>query len=405
MKKALIFGITGQDGSYLAEMLLEKGYEVTGVTRRVSVNTTERISHILHKINIVEGDITDGFNVMRIIEDFKPDEVYSLAAQSHVGTSFSQPNLTWDVTAGGVLNILEAIRHSDRCFDMRFYQASTSELFGKNYDETENGEKFQNEKTQFMPQSPYAVAKMAAHNMVRIYREGYGMHASSGILFNHESERRGEDFVTRKITKWIGGFIGFKEALRREYNLKIFKTEFSEDKIVFKCGVTNQVLSSYPKLRLGNLDASRDWGHAKDYVRAMWMMLQRTDPDDYVIATGEAHTIREFLDAAFCKIDILDWSHCVVIDPEFYRPAEVEYLRGDRTKATDILGWEPEISFKELAFRMVDHDVKTQRLQRSNLQKISTNSSKTRQVHMSDVQEKGKESLAQCPPYNEVEFG
>lgn len=417
MKKALIFGITGQDGSYLAEWLLGRGYEVTGVTRRVSVNTTERISHILPKVNIVEGDITDAFNVMKIIEDAKPDEVYNLAAQSHVGTSFSQPSLTWDVTAGGVLNILEAIRHSDRCSDIRFYQASTSELFGKNYDEKDTGlsllssppkpqmEKYQNEKTQFMPQSPYAVAKMAAHNMVRIYREGYGMHASSGILFNHESERRGEDFVTRKITKWIGKFIAFKESLRKEYNLKIFKTEFVEDKIIFKCGVTDQVLSSYPKLRLGNLDASRDWGHAQDYVRAMWMMLQRSDPDDYVIATGEAHTIREFLDAAFSRVDIMDWNDYVFIDPEFYRPAEVDYLRGDRTKATKVLGWEPEISFEQLAFKMVDYDVQTQRLQRSDIQKIPANSSKTGQVHMSDVQKERQKGMAECPPHTEMEFG
>ena len=434
MKKALIFGITGQDGSYLAEWLLNRGYEVTGVTRRVSVNTTERISHILPKVNIVEGDITDAFNVMKIIEDAQPDEIYNLAAQSHVGTSFSQPSLTWDVTAGGVLNILEAIRHNDRCFDIRFYQASTSELFGKNYDEelvpltsaerkvilnpehnihqSECSDlpkcrkvKYQDENTKFMPQSPYAVAKMAAHNMVRIYREGYGMHTSSGILFNHESERRGEQFVTRKITKWIGKFIAFKESLRREYNLKIFKTEFAEDKIIFKCGVTDKVLSSYPKLRLGNLDASRDWGHAQDYVRAMWMMLQRSDPDDYVIATGEAHTIREFLDASFSRVDIMDWNDYVFIDPEFYRPAEVDYLRGDRTKATKVLGWKPEISFEQLAFKMVDHDVQTQRLQRSDIQKIPANSVKAGQVHMSDVQKERQKGMAECPPHTEMEFG
>ena len=405
MKKALIFGITGQDGSYLAEFLLSKGYEVTGVTRRVSINTTERISHILPKLNIVEGDITDAFNVMRVIEETEPDEVYNLAAQSHVGTSFSQTHLTLDVTAGGVWNILEAIRHSPRCFDMRFYQASTSELFGKNYDETENGEKFQNEKTQFMPQSPYAVAKMAAHNMVRIYREGYGMHASSGILFNHESERRGEHFVTRKITKWVGEFINFKRAVRKEYNLKIIETVFTEDKIMFKCGNTGEVLSKFGKLRLGNLDAYRDWGHAADYVRAMWMMLQRDSPDDYVIATGESHTIREFLDAAFNAVEIEDWSDYVMIDPEFYRPAEVDYLRGCPRKAKSVLQWEPEISFEELAYRMVKHDVKTQGLQRPDLQKVPANSFKTRQIHMSDVQEEGQESMAQCPPHNEMEFG
>ena len=394
MKKALIFGITGQDGSYLAELLLEQGYEVTGVTRRVSVNTTERISHILPRLTIVEGDITDAFNVMRIIEDCKPDEIYNLAAQSHVGTSFSQPSLTWDVTAGGVLNILEAIRHSERCFDIRFYQASTSELFGKNYDESENGEKFQDEQTQFLPQSPYAAAKLAAHNLVRIYRDGYGMHCSSGILFNHESERRGEQFVTRKITKWIGGFVGFKEALRREYNLKIFKTEFSEDKIIFKCGVTNQVLSSYPKLRLGNLDASRDWGHAEDYVRAMWLMLQQDNPDDYVIATGEAHTIAEFLDVAFTAIGSPHWENFVVVDPKFYRPAEVDYLCGCPKKAKKLLGWDLKISFDDLVLRMVANDVKAQGLQRPDLQTVSADGPEEGQTHVSDVQEEGQESLA-----------
>jgi len=241
--------------------------------------------------------------------------------------------------------------------------------------------------------------------MVRIYRDGYGMHASSGILFNHESERRGEHFVTRKITKWIGEFINFKRAVRKEYNLKIIETVFTEDKIMFKCGNTGEVLSKFGKLRLGNLDAYRDWGHAADYVRAMWMMLQQDSPDDYVIATGESHTIREFLDAAFNAVEIEDWSDYVMIDPEFYRPAEVDYLRGCPRKAKSVLQWEPEISFEELAYRMVKHDVKTQGLQRPDLQKIPANSFKTRQIHMPDVQEEGQESMAQCPPHNEMEFG
>ena len=245
-----------------------------------------------------------------------------------------------------------------------------------------------------MPQSPYAAAKLAAHNLVRIYREGYGMHASSGILFNHESERRGEQFVTRKITKWIGGFVGFKEALRREYNLKIFKTEFSEDKIIFKCGVTNQVLSSYPKLRLGNLDASRDWGHAEDYVRAMWLMLQQDSPDDYVIATGGAHTIAEFLDVAFTAIGSPHWENFVVVDPTFYRPADVDYLCGCPKKAKELLGWDLKISFDDLVLRMVASDVKAQGLQRPNLQTVSADGPKKGQAHMSDVQEEGQESLA-----------
>ena len=241
--------------------------------------------------------------------------------------------------------------------------------------------------------------------MVRIYRDGYGMHASSGILFNHESERRGEHFVTRKITKWIGEFINFKNAVRKEYNLKIVETFFTKDKIIFKCGNTGEILSTFGKLRLGNLDAYRDWGHAADYVRAMWMMLQQDNPDDYVIATGESHTIREFLDAAFDAVEMKDWSNYVMIDPEFYRPAEVDYLCGCSDKAKEAIGWEPEISFKELAYRMVKHDVKTQGLQRPDIQKIPANSAEARQAHMSDVQKEGQETMAECPPHNEMEFG
>lgn len=411
MKKALIFGITGQDGSYLAEWLLERGYEVTGVTRRVSVNTTERISHILPRLTIVEGDITDAFSVMKIIEESKPDEIYNLAAQSHVGTSFSQPSLTWDVTAGGVLNILEAIRHSDRCFDIRFYQASTSELFGKNYDEElvpltsaeRKGEcsdlpkcrkvKYQDENTKFMPQSPYAVAKMAAHNMVRIYREGYGMHTSSGILFNHESERRGEQFVTRKITKWIGEFVAWVDRTSKKFKLGEevgFAASLDDDYIV----CTQDASMKFPKLRLGNLHASRDWGHAEDYVRAMWMMLQRSDPDDYVIATGEAHTIAEFLDVAFTAIGSPHWENFVVVDSKFYRPAEVDYLCGCPKKAKETLGWDLKVSFDELVLRMVASDVKAQGLQRPDLQTVSADGPEEGQTYMSDVQEEGQESLA-----------
>lgn len=393
MKKALIFGITGQDGSYLAELLLEEGYEVTGVTRRVSVNTTERISHILPRLTIVEGDITDAFNVMRIIEDCKPDEIYNLAAQSHVGTSFSQPSLTWDVTAGGVLNILEAIRHSERCFDIRFYQASTSELFGKNYDESENGEKFQNEQTQFLPQSPYAAAKLAAHNLVRIYRDGYGMHCSSGILFNHESERRGEQFVTRKITKWIGEFVAWVDKTSKKFKPGEpvgFAASLDDDYI--RC--TQDTSMKFPKLRLGNLQASRDWGHAEDYVRAMWLMLQQDSPDDYVIATGEAHTIAGFLDVAFTAIGSPHWENFVVVDPKFYRPAEVDYLCGCPKKAKELLGWDLKISFDDLVLRMVESDVKAQGLQRPNLQTVSADGPEEGQAHMSNVQEEGQKSMA-----------
>ena len=341
--KAIIFGITGQDGSYLAELLLEKGYEVVGITRRVSVPTLIRITHILPKIKIIEGDITDAFSVSNVIKEEEPDEIYNLAAQSHVGTSFKQPSLTWDVTAGGVLNILEAIRYSGRKDDIKFYQASSSEMFGKNYNLREGFAemiKYQDEKTPFMPQSPYAIAKLAAHHLVRNYRDSYGIFACSGILFNHESERRGEKFVTRKITKWIGEFVASG-----------MDTEFSA-------------------LRLGNLDAKRDWGHAEDYVRGMWEMVQHETPNDYVVATGETHSVREFLDIAFRHIGIDDWDDFVVIDPEFYRPAEVDYLLGIPAKAKRVLGWEPEISFQQLVERMVDSDVEAERLQRSDLQRV-----------------------------------
>jgi len=341
--KAIIFGITGQDGSYLAELLLEKGYEVIGVTRRVSVPTLNRITHILPKIKIIEGDITDAFSVSNVIKEEAPDEIYNLAAQSHVGTSFKQPSLTWDVTAGGVLNILEAIRYSGRKDDIKFYQASSSEMFGKNYNLREGLAemiKYQDEKTPFMPQSPYAIAKLAAHHLVRNYRDSYGIFACSGILFNHESERRGEKFVTRKITKWIGEF------------------------------VASGMDAEFPALRLGNLDAKRDWGHAEDYVRGMWEMVQHETPNDYVVATGETHSVREFLDIAFRHIGIDDWDDFVVIDPEFYRPAEVDYLLGIPAKAKRVLGWEPEISFQKLVERMVDSDVEAARLQRPDLQRV-----------------------------------
>ena len=287
--KAIIFGITGQDGSYLAELLLEKGYEVVGITRRVSVPTLNRITHILPKIKIIEGDITDAFSVSNVIKEEEPDEIYNLAAQSHVGTSFKQPSLTWDVTAGGVLNILEAIRYSGRKGDIKFYQASSSEMFGKNYNLREGLAemiKYQDEKTPFMPQSPYAIAKLAAHHLVRNYRDSYGIFACSGILFNHESPRRGETFVTRKITR----------AATR-----------------IKLGLQN-------KLILGNLDSKRDWGYAKEYVEAMWLMLQQDKPDDYVIATNETHTVREFLEETFTCLD-LDWKEFVGFDQKYDRPA------------------------------------------------------------------------------------
>ena len=389
--KAIIFGITGQDGSYLAEFLLEKGYDVIGVTRRVSVDTLQRISHILPQLNIIEGDITDAFSVSNIINEEKPDEIYNLAAQSHVGTSFKQPSLTWDVTAGGVLNILEAIRYSGRKEEIKFYQASSSEMFGKNFSkkgysggikisydgrlEAERGEKteplkFQDEDTPFAPQSPYAIAKLAAHHLVRNYRDSYEIFGCSGILFNHESERRGEKFVTRKITKWIGDFLKWREFAGLEDETIL---TFSEDSIHVhsKADVIKTIpKTEFPKLRLGNLEARRDWGHAEDYVRAMWLMMQEDIPDDYVVATGHTHSIKEFLDTAFDLVGISDWDKYVTIDPEFYRPSEVDYLLGSPLKANTVLDWKPEVAFVQLVQRMVESDTNETKLQRPSLQGV-----------------------------------
>ena len=328
MKKAIIFGITGQDGSHLADLLLEKEYEVVGVSRRASTDNTQRIKHILSNENfyLMQGDITDAYSVINIFKKHSNvDEIYNLAAQSHVAVSFKQPALTWDITGKGCLNILQSI--VDLGIDARFYQASSSEMFGRNYDIDRSQNKFQNEDTKFMPQSPYAIAKCAAHYMTTLFREAYGIHSSAGILFNHEGERRGETFVTRKITKWIGDWVKSGKDL------------------------------NFPKLRLGNLEAFRDWGYAGDYVEAMWMMLQQDSPQDYVICTGKTHTIREFLDVAFLHVGMEDWSDLVVQDPEFYRPAEVDYLRGDCSKANKILGWTPKHSFEDLVKKMVEHDL------------------------------------------------
>jgi len=314
-KKALITGITGQDGSYLAELLLEKGYEVMGVKRRTSLICTNRIDHLLDNPNlkIVYGSLIDGGSLYRTIAAFGPHEVYNLAAQSHVRVSFEVPEETVETIAMGTLRILEAIRSIDPT--IKFYQASSSEMFG------DNPQIPQNESTRFMPASPYACAKVFGHNIVRNYRESYGMHLSSGILFNHESPRRGETFVTRKITK----------AAAR-----------------IKLGVQD-------KLSLGNLDAKRDWGYAGDYVEAMWLMLQNKKPDDYVISTGETHTVREFLETVFDYAGLHIDKH-VEIDPRLFRPHEVPVLLGDNSKAKSVLGWEPKIKFKQLAEMMYKED-------------------------------------------------
>ena len=346
-KVAIVTGATGQDGSYLSELLLEKGYTVVGLRRRSSSEKgLERIEHLLNNDNfkLVEADITDSGCVNNLIREYMPDEVYNLAAQSHVGTSFNQPSYTTQVNLQGPTNFLEAIRLLSP--STKFYQASTSEMFGKNF-ELMGDTKYQKETTPFVPQSPYAVAKLAAHEMVRIYRDSYGLFACCGILFNHESERRGENFVTRKITKWIGEFVASGQ---------------DED---------------FPALRLGNLDAHRDWGHAQDYVEAMYMMLQQEEPEDYVIATSETHSVREFLTEAFNEIGIPDFEPYVVIDPEFYRPCEVDWLLGHTGKARDQLGWRPKVSFQNLVQRMVRSDIdasRKEKLERSSLQELEETS-------------------------------
>lgn len=345
MKKALITGINGQDGSYLAELLMDKGYEVYGIIRRSSVNNTERIEHILAenlseksttkcKFNLLHGDITDSLNIVRIINEVKPDEIYNLAAQSHVAVSFEEPEYTASVDGIGTLRILEAVRICGLTDRTRIYQASTSELYGK------VAETPQNENTPFHPRSPYGVAKMYAYWITKHYREAYGMYASNGILFNHESERRGETFVTRKIT----------------------------------LAAARISLGMQQKLSLGNLNAKRDWGYAKDYVECMWLILQHKTADDFVIATGETRTVREFCTHAFKAtginlrwegeglnekgIDIATGKVVIDVDPKFFRAAEVELLLGDPSKAKTLLGWNPrKTSFEDLVSIMVKHDL------------------------------------------------
>ncbi len=314
MKTALITGITGQDGSYLAEFLLEKGYKVFGLVRRSSTLNFERIHHIQDRIELVPGDLTDQNSLLYALQQARPEEVYNLAAQSFVQTSWNQPVLTGDVTALGVTRMLEAIRVFDP--KIRFYQASSSEMFGKVQAVP------QKEDTPFYPRSPYGVAKVYGHWAAVNYRESYDMFAVSGILFNHESPRRGLEFVTRKVT----------DAVAR-----------------IKLGQAKE-------LRLGNLDARRDWGFAGDYVRAMWMMLQQGQPDDFVVSTGETYSVRDLVEAAFSYLE-LDWEEFVVQDPRFMRPAEVDLLVGDASKAREELGWEPEVGFRELVRMMVDADL------------------------------------------------
>lgn len=331
-RRALITGITGQDGSYLAELLIAKGYEVHGIMRRASTFNTDRVDHLYRdphdsdvRLFLHYGDLTDGTGLRRILESVQPDEIYNLAAQSHVKVSFEQPEYTADTVATGTLRLLEALRdytgHMGR--PARFYQAGSSEMYGA-------ASPPQSEATPFYPRSPYAVSKVAAYWYGVNYRESYGLYIANGILFNHESPRRGETFVTRKITRAVGRI---KMDLQR-------------------------------KLYLGNLDSKRDWGFAGDYVEAMWLMLQQAEPDDYVVATGEAYSVREFLEAAFGEAD-LDWREHVEIDPRYFRPAEVDYLLGDPSKAKDKLHWQPSVSFRKLVSMMVQHDLNLARQERA----------------------------------------
>lgn len=356
MKRALITGITGQDGSYLAELLLKHGYEVHGIIRRASSFNTSRINHIYEDRHVSNarlilhyGDMADAVHMVKLLYELQPDEIYNLAAQSHVRVSFEIPEYTGDVTGTGVIRILEAIRESGLCKKTRFYQASSSEMYGK------VSEVPQIETTPFHPRSPYACAKVFAHYLTINYRESYGLHASNGILFNHESPRRGETFVTRKITR---------AAARIKLGLQ-------------------------KSLYLGNLDAKRDWGHARDYVEAMWLMLQQDQPDDYVVATGEMHSVRDFCQEAFASLD-LDWEAYVKYDPVYERPAEVDVLLGDASKAKKILGWEPKLTFKGLVKEMIESDYIL-----AQKEAINNESWNKRKVESSDCNEKSL--LANCP--------
>ena len=315
MKRVLITGINGMDGSHLADFLLNKNYEVFGMERRSSVKNRTNTGHLENQITFIDGDLTDQNSLVRCLRESNPDEVYNLAAQSFVGESWNTPEQTSDVSGLGVLRMLEAIREYGK--DIKFYQASTSEMFGRM---VENPAK---ETTPFYPRSPYGVAKLYGHWITKNYRESYDMFNCSGILFNHESERRGIEFVTRKITD----------------------------------GVARIHLGLEDYITLGNLESKRDWGYSPDYVKCMWLMLQQNEPDDYVVATGKDHTIREFLDAAFKHIGVTNWDKYVKQDPRFMRPAEVDVLRGDSTKARDVLGWQPETTFENMVSKMVKNDI------------------------------------------------
>lgn len=374
-KNALIFGVTGQAGSYLSELLLEKDYNVIGVHRRTSTNTFERIQHLIgnNDFNLVEGDITDPLSVSGIFNQYKPDLCFNTAAQSHVHTSFEQPTYTFLVNTVGVQYILDSIRlYSPKT---RLLQFSTSEMFGNNcsitidktlesnqidkdgnpiiYCVKSKAVEYQNENTPFAPASPYAASKVASHYLVKNYREAYGIFASTAMTFNYESPRRGETFVTRKITKWIGKYKNWRNQHR---NQPIY---FENDLLTMNGYIyTNAYpFSKFYKLRLGNINTFRDWGHCQDYCKAFYGILQQDKPNDFVISTQETHSIKDFLTIAFNEIGISNWQDYIVIDPKFYRPSDVKYLLGDSSKIRKQLGWKPKTSFKQLVQQMVRHDI------------------------------------------------
>lgn len=350
IKYSLVTGVNGQDGAYLSRLLLDKGEYVLGLVRRSSSPSYERLqrANVLEngRFRLIEGDVTDFSCLLNIFKNYNISDVYNLAAQSHVMTSFSQPALTFDVNSNGPLYLLEIIRQYSP--ETHFYQASTSEMFGSNYTVGDDGTMYQNEDTSFLPQSPYACAKVTAHNLVRLYRQSYGIYACSGILFNHESPLRGEQFVTQKIVKWLKEFDRWKSSLGDN---AIIDVRTPNDSHIVASGT----FDVFRKLTLGNIESYRDFGYAGDYVNAMYMMMHKTTPSDYVIATGKSYKVKEFLEEAFGYYG-LDYKDYVYFDKALYRPSEVDYLRGDPSKAKKILGWSPTVDFKGLVNKMITSD-------------------------------------------------
>lgn len=352
----VIFGAGGQDGHYLTRHLLELEHKVFAVIRRSSVNNAFKLADYVGHPNfrVMQGDVTDYSSVQNIIRKCKPAQIYNLASQSSVGVSFGQPIYTFQSITTGCLNILESIRDINK--SCKYYQASSSEMFGSGYSVRKSRgfkvDKYQNEESPMRPLSPYGIAKLSAHNLVRMYRDSYKMYACSGILYNHESPMRGEAFVTRKITKWIGEFSAWAEDRMDSSN---FKIRLDDPDTIF-CSTYDKV--GFPKLRLGDLDIKRDWGHAEDYVNAMYMMMQYSRPDDYIVSTQESHSIQEFANEAFNCIGIIDSSNYIAIDKEFYRPSDIEHVTGDSSKIRTVLGWKPKYNFEQIVREMVEADLK-----------------------------------------------